>query len=162
MEPISDCSDSCGTGLASTTWNVGCSSWTGWMLTLLMATADKNTDCFPEHLPGLVLQVVLHEAQEKQHPTKLKHLSMLCWVYSAVPALPGAVWLCWVMEEHERGLTQCCIPTSSCSFQRSCRKSTRLKKGNEAFELSIALWKRPHSALPNASLIAVRSSCLVQ
>lgn len=82
------------TQLTSTTLNVGCSTWMGWMQTLPVATGDKNTDCFLSTCLAFVLQVVLHEALEKWHQTKLKQVMASfkpCWVYSAIPALLGAV-----------------------------------------------------------------------
>lgn len=40
----------------------------------LMATDDKNTDCFLSTSLGFVLQVVLQEALEKQHQAELKQV----------------------------------------------------------------------------------------
>lgn len=44
------------------------------MQTLPMATGDKNPDCFLSTCLAFVLQVVLHEALEKRHQTKLKQV----------------------------------------------------------------------------------------
>lgn len=70
----------------------------------------------------------------------------------------GAVWLPHMMEESKEGLTQCCKPTFSCSFQRSHRKGARLEKGNVAFDFSITVPLWPHTDLPNPSLVALRIS----